>query len=160
ADGVPRRLELCAPSGGLQDAQLHLKLRRVPPEGLEGLLDALLVVAAAGHGRQLLDARERRQRRLLSSFACHQLGKYGDCIGGRGLTPLSFSASSAHPTSGSCSGGKGDGPPVSGSDPLETFGNGMISRIFGSPASSATKRSIPIAKPPCGGAPIASASSR
>src|SRR5262249_56880245 len=111
ADGVPRRLELCAPSGGLQDAQLHLKLRRVPPEGLEGLLDALLVVAAAGHGRQLLDARERRQRRLLSSFACHQLGKYGDCIGGRGRTPYSFSTITAIPRSASCPRGTGAAPP-------------------------------------------------
>src|SRR5262249_16284583 len=136
------------------------KLRRVPPEGLEGLLDALLVVAAAGHGRQLLDARERRQRRLLSSFACHQLGKYGDCIGGGGTSPLAFLTGTPDPWLAARLGGKGDGRPVSGSDPLETFGNGMISRIFGSPASSATKRSIPIAKPPCGGAPIASASSR
>ena len=54
----------------------------------------------------------------------------------------------------------GNGAPVSGSDPLETFGNAITCRMFGSPAMSATKRSIPIAKPPCGGAPIARASRR
>ena len=39
-------------------------------------------------------------------------------------------------------------------------GTRSIWRMFGSPAISATNRSIPIANPPCGGAPIASASSR
>ena len=52
------------------------------------------------------------------------------------------------------------GAPVSGSEPLETFGNATTCRISGSPAISATNRSRPIAKPPCGGAPISSASSR
>jgi hypothetical protein len=70
-DGVAGRFDLAAAGGRLEHAQLHLQLRRVAPERLEGLLDALLVVAAAREGRQLFDARERRQRRLLSSFACH-----------------------------------------------------------------------------------------
>jgi hypothetical protein len=52
------------------------------------------------------------------------------------------------------------GAPVSGSAPLETFGNATICRMSGSPAINATKRSRPIANPPCGGAPISSASRR
>ena len=64
------------------------------------------------------------------------------------------------PSSARVASGIGVGAPVSGSLPLETFGNAITWRMSGSPAISAMKRSIPIAKPPCGGAPIASASSR
>src|SRR5512146_407461 len=52
----------------------------------------------------------------------------------------------------------GAGAPVSGSDPLAVFGNAITSRMLDSPARSAMKRSIPRAKPPCGGAPICNAS--
>ena len=52
------------------------------------------------------------------------------------------------PLSASTSSGIGVGAPVSGSEPLETFGNATICRMSGSPASCATKRSIPIANPP------------
>ena len=84
--GVAGRLDLAAASGRLKDAQLDLELRCVTPEGLERLLDALRLVTAVRKGRQLLDARKRRQRCLLSSFAGHQFGKYGDCIGGRAIS--------------------------------------------------------------------------
>src|SRR6185312_5763244 len=59
-DGVPARLHLSAASRSLQHTQLHLKLRRVAPKGLESLLDALGLVAAIGERRQLLDVGERR----------------------------------------------------------------------------------------------------
>ena len=80
-NGVAGRLDLAAASGRLEHAQLHLKLRGVTPEGFEGLLDARRVVAAVRKGRQLLDTRKRRQRCLLSSFASHEVRKYGRCIG-------------------------------------------------------------------------------
>jgi hypothetical protein len=66
---TPRRLE---------HAQLHLELRRMPAEGLEGLSHPLAVVAVGG-AREVLDARQRRQRgRLLCSFVtlgCHLLAR-------------------------------------------------------------------------------------
>ena len=52
------------------------------------------------------------------------------------------------------------GAPVIGSTPAWFLGNATMSRRFGSPASTITIRSIPNANPPCGGAPIPSASSR
>ena len=47
----------------------------------------------------------------------------------------------------------GVGAPVSGSAPDWVFGKAMTSRMFSSPTSSATNRSIPMAKPAWGGAP-------
>jgi hypothetical protein len=81
-NGVAGRLHLAAASGRLEYAQLHLELGRMASEGLEGFLDALRVETTVREGRELLDARKRGERRLLSSLAGHQLGKYGDCIGG------------------------------------------------------------------------------
>ena len=49
-------------AGGLQDAQLNLELRRVAPERVERLAHLLAVVAVACVP-QVLDARQRRQRR-------------------------------------------------------------------------------------------------
>ena len=49
----------------------------------------------------------------------------------------------------------GVGAPRHRLDPLAVFGKATASRMFGSSARSATKRSSPIANPPCGGAPIA-----
>ena len=47
----------------------------------------------------------------------------------------------------------GVGAPVNGSPPLAVFGNAITSRIDWAPASSAHRRSIPNAIPPCGGGP-------
>ena len=52
------------------------------------------------------------------------------------------------------------GRPSAGRRRSRPSGRRSTSRMFGSPASSATNRSSPSAKPPCGGAPICSASSR
>ena len=60
----------------------------------------------------------------------------------------------------SCSSGTSDGAPLIGSTPAWFFGKAITSRRFGSRASTIVIRSIPSAIPPCGGAPIASASSR
>ena len=49
--------------------------------------------------------------------------------------------------------GTGVGAPVSGSRPDWVLGKAMTSRMFSSPASSATRRSMPKAKPAWGGAP-------
>ena len=49
-DGVPGRLDLSA-SGGLEDAQLHLELRRVTTESFEGLVDLLAVEPVRRLGR-------------------------------------------------------------------------------------------------------------
>ena len=64
ADGVAGRLDLAAPPGGLEHAQLNLKLRRVAPERLERFLYALGVVPLRC-GRKILHARQRGQRRAL-----------------------------------------------------------------------------------------------
>jgi hypothetical protein len=83
-NGVTGWLDLPAASGSLEDAQLNLELRRMAAEGLEGLTHALGVVPPAGPGREIFDARQRRQRCLLalSTFGCHGLREYGDTIGG------------------------------------------------------------------------------
>ena len=47
----------------------------------------------------------------------------------------------------------GDGEFVIGSAPDCVFGKAITSRMFSSPARMATRRSMPKAKPPCGGAP-------
>jgi hypothetical protein len=73
AHGVPARLDLAAARRRLEDAELHLELRRVPPERLERLRDAFRVVAAVRQRRQIVDARERRERSLLCSFGRHQV---------------------------------------------------------------------------------------
>ncbi len=64
------------------------------------------------------------------------------------------------PELGELHGVTSDGAPLIGSSPAWFFGNAITSRRFGSPASTIVIRSIPSAMPPCGGAPIASASSR
>ena len=64
------------------------------------------------------------------------------------------------PTSASCCESTAAGAPVSGSEPEAVFGNAITSRIESRPARIATIRSIPSARPPCGGAPYLSASSR
>src|SRR5581483_11692448 len=58
--------------------------------------------------------------------------------------PRSGWGSAAMPLSASTFGGIGVGAPVSGSNPLETFGNATIWRMSGSPTSRATNRSMPI----------------
>src|SRR5262249_5308686 len=73
AQGVTARLDLAAARRSLQHAQLHLELCRVPAEGLERLLDLPGVVAAVRERREILDARERRQRSLLCSFGSHRV---------------------------------------------------------------------------------------
>ena len=60
-DGVAGWFHLPAPGGRLEYAQLDLKLRRMPPEGLERLLDAVRVEATVCECREFLDARERCQ---------------------------------------------------------------------------------------------------
>src|SRR5262249_37222673 len=64
------------------------------------------------------------------------------------------------PSSATSSGGTSDGAPLIGSTPAWLFGNPIVSRRFDSPARTIIMRSIPNAMPPCGGAPIARASSR
>ena len=54
----------------------------------------------------------------------------------------------------------GAGAPVSGSAPEVAFGKAITSRMLSRPARIATNRSIPIAIPPCGGAPYLRASKR
>ena len=60
----------------LEDAELHLELRRVAPEGVERLAN-LVAVVAVGRARQVLDPRQRHQRRCfgrsLWTFARHAL---------------------------------------------------------------------------------------
>src|SRR4029453_17351436 len=88
ADGVPRRLDrLSAPARRLQHAQLRLELGRVATECLERLSNAVRVVALAAL-RQVFEARQRRQRWLLSWFLCGHLrlappAKYAGSIGRR-----------------------------------------------------------------------------
>ena len=53
----------------------------------------------------------------------------------------------------SCPASTAAGAPNSKSDPLCVFGKAMTSRSESAPASIATKRSMPGAMPPCGGAP-------
>jgi hypothetical protein len=48
---------LAALAGCLENAKLHLELRRVAPEGLESLAHLLAVVAVA-RGAEILDARQ------------------------------------------------------------------------------------------------------
>jgi hypothetical protein len=73
--GVAGRLDTALP-GGLEDAELHLQLRGVAAESLEGLAH-LLAVEAVGGARQVLDPRQRRQRRCLrrslGTFGCQML---------------------------------------------------------------------------------------
>ena len=54
-------LLLIAPGSRLEHAQLNLELRRMTPEGLESLLDAVRVEATVRECREFLDARERCQ---------------------------------------------------------------------------------------------------
>ena len=74
ADGVPGRLGALARR--LEDAKLHLELGRVAPEGVERLAN-LVAVVAVGRARQVLDPRQRHQRRCfgrsLWTFARHAL---------------------------------------------------------------------------------------
>ena len=77
----------------------------------------------------------------------------------RGATAASF-AEPRRPSSSSWACSTSVGAPDIGSTPAWFFGNAIASRRFGSPASIIAMRSIPNAIPPCGGAPIASASSR
>ena len=92
ADRMPGRLDAALP-GRLEHAQLNLKLGRVAAECLEGLANLFALVAVA-LARQILDARQRRQRRRLGrsslAFSCHPLlspgrpaghAKYDCCIG-------------------------------------------------------------------------------
>jgi len=73
--GVPRRLD-AALAGGLEHAELNLELGGVAAEGLERLAH-LLAVETVGRARQVLDPRQRRQRRCLrrslGTFGCHAL---------------------------------------------------------------------------------------
>ena len=63
------------------------------------------------------------------------------------------------PSSSSCCCVTGEGAPVIGSAPVFVFGKAITSRMSSSPASCATTRSRPGAKPACGGAPYSNASS-
>src|SRR5436190_14673902 len=165
---MPRRLAALARR--LQHTELDLKLGRVPAEGLERL-PHLLALVAVGGARQVLDLRQRRQRRSLRRsleiLGCHALPRL--LTRPRKLTSMtpvpdcaqeSYCGSTCIPSSARTSFAIGVGAPVIGSEPEAVFGKATTSRMFCSPASSATKRSIPIAKPPCGGAPIRSTSSR
>ena len=60
---VTGRLDPALP-GGLEHAQLDLELRRVAPERLERVAN-LVAVIAVGRSAEILDARQRRQRRCL-----------------------------------------------------------------------------------------------
>ena len=97
AHGVTRRLDgLAAPARGLKHAKLRLQLRGVPPESLERLANLVGVVALPALG-QVLEARKRGERRLLSWFlnaaiaASPSERKYAGFIGqsGTGLGPVS-----------------------------------------------------------------------
>ena len=57
------------------------------------------------------------------------------------------------PSSASCAPSTGVGAPVMGSVPDCGLGKAMTSRMFSSPARMATRRSMPNANPPWGGAP-------
>jgi hypothetical protein len=70
-DGVTRRVYVRALSGRLQDPQLRLELDGVAPEGLEGILDALLVVSLR-RDRKILNPRKRGDCRLCAFFLCHE----------------------------------------------------------------------------------------
>ena len=59
----------------------------------------------------------------------------------------------ADPELGQAACGYGRGAPVSGSAPDWVFGKAITSRMLSSPARIATRRSMPKAKPPWGGAP-------
>ena len=59
-----RGLDACRSTGRLKDAELSLELKRVPPEGVKSLPDSVRVVTGL-RDRQVLDPRERRQRRRL-----------------------------------------------------------------------------------------------
>jgi hypothetical protein len=61
AHGVAGRLDVRGLARGLEHAELCLQLRRVPPERVEGVADAALVVALAG-AAELLQRWQRRQR--------------------------------------------------------------------------------------------------
>ena len=103
--------------------------------------------------------RPRISARSLRASAPESRRVLGEIVARR-PSALPACGSASIPSSRSTSCGIGVGAPVSGSEPEETFGNATIWRMSGSPAISATKRSSPIANPPCGGAPISSASSR
>ena len=61
ANRVRGRLDLAALPGGLEHLELNLELRRVPAKGLERL-PHLFAVESVGRARQVLHARQRRQR--------------------------------------------------------------------------------------------------
>src|SRR3989344_3740674 len=71
----------------------------------------------------------------------------------------SFFLSSLMPSSFNCFSVIGAGEPIIKSRPSPVFGKAMTSRIFGSFCRIITMRSMPGAKPPCGGAPKVKASS-
>ena len=80
---------LAASTGRLEHAELRLELGRVAAERLEGVAHLLGVVAVPAL-RQVFEARERRQRGLLSGFlSCHlRLAlrpKYAGSIGRSGI---------------------------------------------------------------------------
>src|SRR5205085_1591964 len=74
--------------------------------------------------------------------------------------PYSSSGRTSMPASLRCRSVMGVGAPVSGSPPLDAFGNAITSRIASVPARVAASRSRPNAMPPCGGGPNLNASSR
>src|SRR5207253_5093853 len=70
---VARRLDRCAPAGGLEDAELRLELGRMTAERLERLAHALGVETVA-RARDVLEARQGGQAGCgggLSWFLCH-----------------------------------------------------------------------------------------
>jgi hypothetical protein len=58
-DRVAARLDDCRPSGGLEHAELRLKLRRMAAEGVEGLANALGIETVPGCGK-VLESRQAR----------------------------------------------------------------------------------------------------
>jgi len=63
-DGVSAGLDDGRTSCSLEHSELRLQLRRVAPEGVEGLANALGLVGAVAGLRQVLEPRERGQGRL------------------------------------------------------------------------------------------------
>ena len=105
----------------------------------------------AAPARQPLLHRRRKQIRTPSHRPQATSRNPQRITGGGGVTARACSGS--RPSSVSWAASIGLGASVSGSAPDWVFGNAITSRMFSSPASSATNRSMPIANPACGGAP-------
>src|SRR5207302_7750191 len=101
-----------------------------------------------GHFRAQLLGGRRLLRRLMSCSAL--VPKAGQGLGSTRRRPRSRSWAASI----------GVGAFVKRSTPDCVLGNAITSRMFSSPARTATNRSMPTAKPACGGAPKRNASSK